>query len=230
MAGIRIDSSSYGYFYFNRFLTKAEFSEVLTLITGAYQSLVYSNNRKGAEYFRSFVSSAFAEENLAFRVDDECIVHFSVDEEFERNRNSTIAVLCSPKLNKAQIAFENAFKSMNESNTKAAILSIFEAVEIVARQLAPNHKNLHAGLARGELKAICLEIIATDDVSSKSLEKQFESLSNWVDSVHFYRHGQPQGAPPTGSFAVLVLSMGCAYLRLLGEVYLLKEANSANHD
>jgi len=47
--------------------------------------------------------------------------------------------------------------------------------------------------------------------------KAFDGFADWVDGMHYYRHGQGQPEPvtPPIEFAVYVLSSGAAFLRWL---------------
>jgi hypothetical protein len=50
------------------------------------------------------------------------------------------------------------------------------------------------------------------------LGQTFDSMGEWVSGLHFYRHGQPESAPPSMDTAVLVLTTASGYARLLARV------------
>jgi hypothetical protein len=105
---------------------------------------------------------------------------------------------------------------------------MFEAVEILAKQICPKAKLLSYGLAEGALKEACIASANVDATEKKVLEGMFNALGNWVRALHYYRHGQVGDAvvAPTLELSVHVLSVGSAYVRLLAQFRLNIEAQS----
>jgi hypothetical protein len=203
----------------NEFWTQGDLGDVLTAVTVAIQ---YTRGRgyTWSKEFRDAVGLAMHDENLGLRIDDLGVIHLGVDEDFEVVRLATLAGLDDPRLKDARNAYEAAFRYMDATppDTRQAVRRVFEAVEIVARQLAPAHKNLHAALCRGELKSICVPALTNDDVEKQVLDLMFNGLAEWVSAMHFYRHGQPESTPPTLDTVVFAFSTGAGYLRLLAKV------------
>jgi len=77
-------------------------------------------------------------------------------------------------------------------------------------------KNLNKWVVENTLKEKCLSLF-TDDVSIQVVTGLFDSMSRWVDSIHYYRHGQPALEPvaPSEEIAIHIISTGSSYLRLL---------------
>lgn len=221
--GTKMPRSTYdGAVRWDKFFTSAAIEEVLTLITVAIQHVSRTNPAsRWPNIFRAFVDTVMREEHLGLRIDAQGVIHFAVDQEFENARLSTLAGLDGTLLAAARTAYEQAYRYMDAhpADTKGAVRSIFEAVEIVAKQLCPQHKNLHAGLCRGELKELYLNLSTGDAVELRVFGGMFDSIAEWVTALHIYRHGQPDNStPPTEQFAVYALSTGSAHLRLLADV------------
>ncbi len=176
------------------------------------------------DHWRAFVERVFREERVSYRVDEQCGVHFFVDEEFERGRATTLAGLDGTLFANARKAYEDAFRHLDSTprDTKAAVRSIFEAAEILAKQVMPEAQRLNGKIIAGQLRANCLAAIGGDETEKKALEKVFDSFGDWVDAMHFYRHGQAGDEPvaPSEVLAVHAISTGSAYIRLLATAVL----------
>jgi hypothetical protein len=166
-----------------------------------------------------FVAAAMREENIGYRVDEGCGVHFYVDEQFERNRSATLDVLSSPLLVAARASYEDAFRHLDSDprDSKAAVRSMFESLEIVAKQIVPGAPRLNRELIDKKLKEACLFVASSDATEQRVLGNMFDSLVDWVTGLHSYRHGQASDEPvaPSEELAVYVLSTGSAYVRQL---------------
>lgn len=203
------------------FFKKNELRDILDSITLVYQAL----NLKGwptlAKRWMSFVERCLREENVGYKLDAECGVHYFVDEEFERNRFSTLSVLDSPDLNGVKAAYEDAYRHLDNTppDTKAAARSIFESLEILTKQLV-NTKNLNKWVLENTLKDKALEVLAKDETEKNVISEMFAGFGRWVDGMHNYRHGQPENEPvaPSEELAVYMLSTGSSFLRLLVEI------------
>ena len=159
------------------------------------------------------------EENVGYRVDEDCIVHYFVDEDFERRRVATVSVLSHPALASAKQAFDEAFRNLDgvPRDTKAAIFYIFEAVEVLARQIDAKASRLTKNLAKDSLPKLCLANFAGHVTEKKVLEEMLEALGYWADALHGYRHGQAEELPgkPSEELAVYAISTGSAHIRWL---------------
>lgn len=217
-AGIAPPLSAYGKVMWQKFFTSSPMEEVLTAIT---ITVVESRRQGNAEAYRTAIKTALEEENLGFRIDAQGVIHYAVDEVFEGERTAVLALLNAPALAAAKRAYESVYRHMGSQppDSLAAARAMFDAVEIVARQLCPAHRNLHAGLCRGELRERCLAALGGDSVEQLVWAGMFTGLVEWVSALHNIRHGQPRNtAPLSETFAVYAISSGTAYLRLLAGV------------
>lgn len=202
----------------SEFFKKGELRDLLDSITVIYKTININHDNELAEKWKGFVGNAISEENLGYRLDKKCGVHFFVDEEFERNRFSALAVLEVPQYSGSRAAYDAAYKYLDADpiDTKGAVRSIFESVEILVKQMV-NTKHLNKSIVENTLKTKCLTIFESDATARNVVSKMFDGFAQWVDSVHFYRHGQIGNEPvsPPENIAIYIISSGTAFLRWL---------------
>lgn len=202
------------------FFKKGELRDLLDSITVIYNNLITMPGGPATQW-KAFVAKAMSEENMGYRLDDKCIVHYFVDEEFERNRFSALAVLEDPRYAGCRAAFEAAYGHLdaNPLDTKAAVRSMFESVEILVKQMVDT-RNLSKWVVENTLKEKCLACYASDATAKIVMAKMFDGFAQWVESIHNYRHGQADTDPvvPPVNIAIYTLSSGTAFLRWLIEL------------
>tara|TARA_B100001250_G_scaffold410746_1_gene437829 strand:- start:649 stop:1485 length:837 start_codon:yes stop_codon:yes gene_type:complete len=203
--------------WFSEDLQEAELRDLLDGITIVYRVLCKNRLATHGQEWRDFVARAMQEENIGYRVDQNCVVHYFVDEQFERIRSATVKALEAPGFAGVLGAFEDAHRHLDSTppDTKAAVRSMFESLEVLARLIVPDTQNLNRWLVQNTLKQKCLAVANHDPIEQKVLSGLFDGLADWVESLHNYRHGQPQEhvVAPSEELAVLALSSGAAYLR-----------------
>jgi hypothetical protein len=230
--GLTVPYIGNGVYNFTEFFKKIPIKFVLNSITLIYRFLDAKYRGKiiqtggvpeyikPPEHWHAFISRAFLEENMAYTLDKKCGVHFFVDEEFERNRVSTLKCLEAQRYAGVRSAFEDAHRHLDSqpADTKASVRSTFEAVEILTRLMIPQSKRLNKELV-SNLKSIALKGPA-DGAEANAIGKVFDGFAQWVDGLHFYRHGQgiEKAVAPSLAFAVYAISSGAALLRWLVEI------------
>lgn len=221
------------YYNFNEFFTKSEVFQLLNSVTliwrylrNTYPEKTLSNLSNvnpatkfpKAEAWHAFVLRTLREENMAYTIDKMCGVHFVIDEEFERNRVSALKCLENSRYKGVRTAFETAHDYLDKQppDFKACVRSAFEALEILARLIDPESKNLNKWMVENKLKPIAISF-ATDAIESEVVGRLFDGLALIVDSLHHYRHGQGVEQPiaPSPAVAVYVVSQVSAALRWL---------------
>ena len=204
--------------YFAKVIREGELQDVLDGITIVYRVLQarFSPDRNN---WLNFVARAMRETNVGYSIDENGIVRFRVDEEFERNRTSAVAVLDRPQFVAAKSALDDAYRHLDSDpmDTKAAVRSMFESLEILARQIVPAAKNLNKNLVQNTLKQKFIFEGRYDATEQDILSKLFDGMAQWVDGMHLYRHGQNSSTPvaPSVDSSILILSIGAAYVRQL---------------
>jgi hypothetical protein len=204
------------------FFKKAETRDLLDSITVIYKTLLtHAFSGRSPDEWKNFVARALSEENMGYQLDEKCGVHYFIDEEFERNRFSTLLVLDNPRYTSIRTAYDKAYQYLDDHpiDTKGAVRSIFEAIEILVKQMV-NTKNLNKWIVENTLKEKCLLYYESDDTAKIVMSKMFDGFAQWVDSIHNYRHGQIDTDPvaPPVNIAVYALSSGTSFLRWLIEL------------
>lgn len=203
---------------FSNVFLEAELRDVLDAVSIVFQVIKSRNDNFGSRDWVVFVERCMREENLAFRVDSEGTVHFYEDQEFEANRVSTLVLLDKPEYLNIKNTFESAYRYLDLSppDTKAAVRSLFESIEALARMLIPGTNNLNKFLVKNQLKQKCIAV-AVDEVEEKVMSGVFDGFAEWVDAMHNYRHGHPTESPvaPSRDLTIHIFSTGAAHLRLL---------------
>lgn len=227
--GIQIPRRGTPYWY-EGFFNEVDVKYLLNTITLVWRYLVWINKMpydnspsepKPAQQWRAFVQRALDEENMSYTLVDFCGVHFRVDQEFEHNRISLLHVLNGQRYAGIRVAFEDAHRYLDSQppDTKAAVRSMFESVEILVKQMVDT-KNLNKWIIENSLKSIALEVYSGDEIAQRSVGSVFDGMAQWVDALHHYRHGQgvPEPVAPPLDFTIYVMSSGAAFLRWLIEL------------
>lgn len=203
---------------------RGEMRDVLDAISLVPRGLVksgYFGQNAQVRWF-SEVARFFREENLAYRVGDDGVVHRFIDEEFHLATAAALQGLSSPLLGPAQSALGRSVSCLTSvhQDTKGAVLAVFEACEIVAKHLIPEAQNLNAKLCKDRLAPLCMSPGAAG-AEARVENGVFAAMAEWVNAVHNYRHGQaePDVVAPTLELAVQLVSMGCSFVRRLAQVY-----------
>ncbi|MFI5331211.1 MAG: hypothetical protein ACHQ2F_09305 [Desulfobaccales bacterium] len=154
--GAEVPSAVYGYSVPD-FFKETELRDLLDSITVIYKVVVYPGDLRRGEEWKTFVRRALSEENMGYRLDNKCGVHFFVDEEFERNRFSTLSALDNPRYNAVKAAYNKAYQYLDDDpiDTKGAVRSIFESIEILVKQMVTTN-NLNKWIVEKTLKDRCL--------------------------------------------------------------------------
>lgn len=207
-------------FDLEEFFVSGEITRILDAITIIWRVFPdYSKNE-----WRDFIDRVFTEENVGYRIDGEGIVRYFVDQEFERNRSSSLRCLDDPKFNAVAAEFENAFRKLSDQppDTKSAVRAIFEAVEILVKWIVDGGKVTRLGPAEVDkyLKPLAGQVYNENKVALDSANQVLNSLSDWINANQMYRHGQKveEPAPPPLELAVVIVSAGASFLRWLVEL------------
>lgn len=220
----------HGRWQFEEMWRSAEIRDVLDAVTVMYkviadaEHLTPANMRSGsiANEWVAEVGRAMREENVGYTVDKNGVVHFFVDQEFEKNRVSALAGLTGSRLGAVNAAFLDAYRHLDATppDTKAAVRSMFEALETMSKLIVPSADRLTKNLCNQKLKEAALGAVGGDEVQQEALGQMFASLGYWVEGVHQYRHGQRAEEPvaPDVRTAVLILSSGASHLRHLVQI------------
>ncbi len=211
------------------FFMKNQIRDVLDSITLIYKYCAENNNLLVANEWKNFVSNVFEEENVGYRLDEKCGVHFFIDEEFERNKSAVIACLSESNQPAVLEAFKKSYSFLDQiaPDTASSIRLIFEATEILYKHIvnAEGNDRLNSSGVKNKLKPLLLATIKDNSVAQTACGHMLDSLSGWIEAGHMYRHGQKNKEPlsPPLDFAVLYISQGAAYIRYLLPLAIINE-------
>jgi hypothetical protein len=118
--------------------------------------------------------------------------------------------------------FNKALAALGEAppNGKDAIRATFTAIEGLFILMFPEVKRLASG-ETSRLRARIERVYNGDRRAQETSAEMLQSLSDWIDAAHHYRHeeGKPDTvAQPPLTLAVYLVSTGAAHLRWLAEL------------
>jgi hypothetical protein len=213
--GISVNVSNHT--HWERFCAKAAIRDFLDAITLTHTYLLRSG-LNGA-FWRGGVRRIFLEEGLSYEIDDSCIVHPSVDREFQRNRHAAVACLQDPRYANSLAAFERVSDELSSQppNGKDAWRAIFAAVEGLFRLMFSSAHQLNSSAVETNLTPLVQKLYGADVIAVRAAVKQIASLKDWVDASHNYRHepGSEEPVQPPIDLAILAISNGTSFLRWL---------------
>ncbi len=215
-----IDIGEFGGHSLAGLFLNAELRDVLDSIT-----LLHSSGRPEGHVFGArwlaYVAEVFAEEHMAYRLDDRGGVHPFVDAEFQANQTAALEALTEHKFGEARTDFEAAFRHLRSGEGKSAIRSMFPAVEVTAKVLFPG---VLSRLMPNDLDKLFKPKIQTryagNEPAIDAAVQLLGGFKQWIIASQSYRHGQEVQEPvePPQDFLVAYLSTGAAYLRWIIEI------------
>lgn len=181
----------------------------------------YFNGISNQQKFLEFVNVCFKEENLCYLVSGDGIVHYSPDIEFHALKETTLKCLNDARYAAVKSEFIRAYEALDQRppNTKNAIRSVFESLEILCK-LIVNPQNQKTTLGKIFITSALTQLLKehyqdnTDKIATGDLT---ESFTSWVTAMHNYRHGQKIEIPsdPPLDLTIMAVSTGAAFLRWL---------------
>lgn len=175
-----------------------------------------------ADPWLKFVTRVLEEENLSYRIDDAGVIHPFVDQEYEANQNAALEALSDQRFGEARGDFEAAYRHLRNGDRKAALRSMFPAVETAVKVLCPGAM---ARLMPNEVDHHFLpklrQVYAGNQPAIDAGTQLLQGMKNWITAAQPYRHGQEVAEPaePPPEFVVAFLSVGAGYLRWLIELF-----------
>lgn len=208
--------------------TIEDFLDIITAIARYCPSRVVNKNRAPVKYvFTAFVERVFREQSLAYRLDDKGGVHPFIDAAFTAEISELLANFSKYDLSAARIhllSAENALLSF-QYNGRLAIRSIFDAIENVFKMICSGTTQMNSATIKDRFKPVVLSSLV-DPHQQRFASKLVDSLVDWVDAGHFYRHepGQPEPTEPSLPLSTLYVSQGFGFARWMGEIYFAQKA------
>lgn len=200
------------------FWTKSKIEVILSSITIVYK--IFPNS---SQFWLQEISRIFEEEQMSYKLDNECGVHYLIDENFEAEKHSCLAGLSAPEFIASKHALEDGLRNLTvqRQSGKGLIRGVFEALEsaflVVINE--PSKDRISSDLIDRKLKPIIVNRYFNWQDSDEIVNRVLETLKSWVKAVHYYRHGTPleQIHEPPINLAISLASQGMAHIRFIIE-------------
>ena len=203
------------------FIRECPTSEFLDTITVVYRYLFWHAGEESANRWRDDVRRVFAEEHLAYEIDDVGGVHPRVDREFQENLTSAVAGLQSENHRGVRELVESASKYLHATppNHRQALRLMLSAAETLFGQMFP-HVRLSAEEIERRLWPVVQQAYDGDEPAQRAAAEMLSALKAWVEASHEYsrRPGDVDPVDPPADIAILAISQGASFLRWLAGV------------
>jgi hypothetical protein len=204
--------------HWNQFIRECCTRDFLDIITLVYRYLFWHVGEEIAHWWRDVVRQIFAEENLAYEIDDVGGVHPAIDQEFQRNLVSTVAALQSQRYQSISQLIEAASThlSVDPPNYKQAWRSTLSAVEELFGLMFP-YVRLTADEIEHRLLPVVQSAYEGDATAQRAARMMLTSFQEWIEASHIYRHhpGAADAPQPPADVAILGISYGASLVRWL---------------
>jgi hypothetical protein len=203
------------------FIRECGTSDFLDTITVVYRHLFWHAGEESANRWRDGVRRVFAEEHLAYEIDDIGGVHPRVDREFQENLATAIAGLQTDHHRGVRELVENASKYLNATppNYGQAWRLTLSAAETLFGQMFP-YVPLSAEEIERRLRPLVQQAYDGDEPAQRAAGKMLTALKVWVEGSHEYRRrpGHADLLDPPTDVAILAISQGASFLRWLARL------------
>ncbi|SDC42731.1 hypothetical protein [Ruegeria marina] len=163
------------------------------------------------------VNRIFAEEHVAYWIDNEGVVHPKPDEAFRNSYEDTIKGLNGAGFTAARkhIADSDGYILQDPPNWSKAIYSVFLAGENIFK-VVTNDSQLNGKKLDQRLKPL-IEKKYDDPHTRRSALNLYDGFKEWVDCAHNYRHdpGDKEPTQPPEDLALAIINSGYGYVRWL---------------
>src|SRR5262245_46661430 len=201
-----------------QFVRECRTPELLDTVTVVHRYLFWHLGDQIASWWRDVVKQIFAEEHLAYEIDDAGGIHPRVDGEFQRNLTAAVAGLTSPRHHEVRRQLDEVAKHLTAAppSYKHAWRAMHLALERVFGLMFP-----YARLTGDEIERRLVPLVQRaydgDAVAQQAAQRMLNALKEWVEASQLYRHmpGAKDLAQPPADLAILAISQGAALLRWL---------------
>jgi hypothetical protein len=204
--------------HWHQFFRECRTPEFLDAVTLIYRYLYWHVGDGTANWWRDVVKEIFAEENLAYQIDDVGGIHPAVDREFQRNVVSAVAALQSQRYLKVRNMFEIASNhlSTDPPNYKQAWRGTVAAVGAMFGLMFP-YARLSVDEIDRRLRPLVRRVYDGDAAAQSAAQRMLLGFQEWVEASDLYRHhpGAAEHAEPPADIAILAISQGASLLRWL---------------
>ena len=216
--GVPVPGAGRHSYNWREFIRECRTPDFLDTITVVYRYLFWHVGNEIANWWRDVVREIFAEENLAYEIDDVGGVRPGVDREFQRNLATAVIGLESQRHQNVRDLVESAsrYLSSEPPNYKQAWRATLSAVEGLFGLMFP-YVRLSADEVERHLRPVVQHVYEGDATAQRAAQRMVTGLKEWVEASHHYRHqpGAAEPAQPPADVAILAISHGASLLRWL---------------
>lgn len=202
----------------HQFMRECRIADFIDTITVVYRYLFWHVGESTANWWRDIVRQIFAEENLAYEIDDIGGVHPRIDREFQRNIASALAGLQSERYQNVRDLLGRASGNLsaNPPNYRQAWRATLSALEAQFALMFPHARFTVEEIDR-HLVPLVQRTYQGDATSQKAALRMLTCLQEWVEASRSFRHqpGAAECAQPPPDVAILSISCGASLLRWL---------------
>jgi hypothetical protein len=191
------------------FFRQADMRDILDAVS-CVADAVSRHGRQAALDWVEFCKRALVEEGMAYRVDDDGGVRYVVDVAFHELADSVVATLSRGRYVAAGASLNSAVEQITKSQPdgRHAIRDAFDGVETAFKVAIDSDK----GLTSANIAALLSPLINRrfergDPIAQGATVQTLESLRDWTNACHKYRHGhnlEELVEPPLDLTVVLV--------------------------
>ncbi len=207
--------------HWNQFICECRTRDFLDTMTLVYRYLFWHVGEEVAYWWRDVVKQIFAEEHLAYQIDDVCGVHPAIDQEFQRNMVSAVAGLQSHRCQDISQLIKTASTHLyaDPPNYKQAWRATLSAVEGLFGLMFP-YTRLTADEIERRLLPVVQGAYEPDSIAQKAARAMLTGFQKWVEASVMYRHqpGVADAPQPPAEIAILAISHGASLLRWLADL------------
>ena len=200
------------------FIRECRTPEFLDMVTVVYRYLFWHVGDEVAYWWRDVLRQIFAEENLAYEIDDVGSVHPRVDREFQSNLASTVAALQIPRYQNIREFFERASDNLSADppNYKQAWRATLSAVEALFQLMFP-YAQVTVGEIERRLRPVVQRAYESDEAAQSAAQQMLVAFQAWFEaSLRYCRPpGTAEPTQPPADIAILAISHGASLLRWL---------------
>jgi len=202
----------------HQFMRECRIADFIDTITVVYRYLFWHVGDDTANCWRDAVRQVFAEENLAYEIDDVGGVHPRIDSEFQRNIASALAGLRPERYQKVRELMDRASGNLsaNPPNYRQAWRATLSAMEAQFALMFPQARFTVEEIERN-LTPLVQRTYQNDAASQKAALRMLTCLQEWVEASRGFRHypGASDCSQPPPDVAILSISCGASLLRWL---------------
>lgn len=222
---LSIGASSH-YINWEEFLAKLATKDFLDVVTA---TIKLSPNRRKQEGHATvsynlleFARRVFSEQSLAYSIDSKGGCHPKIDPAFSIASANLIRNLTESGqiATREHISIAERSLRLDLLDLRQAIRSTFDAAENLFKTTFPRETQLNKESANRALKPYLLSTSGVSDTERRAAEKLVNSIIDWIEAAHFYRHasGDVEPAQPSEPFTIAFVSQGFSIIRWISDV------------